>query len=275
VIKYLKAEVIKLFSLRSTWVCIGLVVLFAVGIGLLASGSLPRRFEVGGGGGGGGGRGGGAFERLNLRNTVFENRMFIGLGFSQLVVMVLGVLVICNEYRYGVIRTTFTAAPRRWRVVIAKFISVGALAAVVGTVTVFATYFATYARMNPLLAGTGVKIGIGDPDVLRALVGSVVFFVAAALFAMAIGALVRNQIAAIAIVLLYPTIVETIIRALLMSSDSTTDLAKYLPYNAGSAIGLLDQTNTDLPPLGGLALFVGVSIVLLLIAGFTINHRDA
>lgn len=256
--KYLKAEAIKLTTIRSTWVCVALVVVFAVGIGYLASGSIH---SDGG-------------ESLTLRSAVFQNQM-LGLAFSQLVVMVMGALVICSEYRFGIIRATFAAAPRRWRLVIAKFAAVAILAAVVGLVTTFLTYFITYSRISSKLSGTGVGIGLGDPGVVRALIGNVVFFVAAALFAVAIGALVRNQIAAISIVLLYPTIVESIIRALLRTSSSTEGLAKFLPYNAGSAVGLLDQSGTELNPIAGLLLFVAVTLVLLVIAGTSINRRDA
>lgn len=227
--KYLRAELIKLTTVRSTWVCFGLVVVLAVGIGALASGASPSSF-------GSGGR-----DRGTLRTVALHQTMF-GMNFAQLVVMVFGALVICGEYRFGVIRTTFTVAPRRWRLVLAKFIAVAALSALVGLVSTSLAFAVGASR----LSSHGVSLGLGDDGVLRALAGTVVFFMASALFALAIGALVRNQVAALSIVLLYSIVIEPIATALLRSSSATEGIAKYLPFQAGSAIQDLDQRRREL-----------------------------
>ncbi|MBJ7283111.1 MAG: ABC transporter permease, partial [Acidimicrobiia bacterium] len=48
----------------------------------------------------------------------------VGVQISSLFIMVLGVQIIGQEYRFATIRPTFSASPRRERVIIAKLVVV-------------------------------------------------------------------------------------------------------------------------------------------------------
>ena len=91
----LNVERIKLFSTRSPYWCLALIVV----IGLV----------------------------ITLVSSLVENGQFASLsssqqwiGFGQSVVMVMAALAITTEYRFGTIRTSFLAAPGRTGVMIAK-----------------------------------------------------------------------------------------------------------------------------------------------------------
>ena len=74
-------------------------------------------------------------------------------------------MVISSEYSTGGIRSTFTAVPRRTRVVIGKAVVLGLSTLVVGLVASFVAFFVG----QLILATKHFEVGLGDPDVLRAV----------------------------------------------------------------------------------------------------------
>ena len=64
-----------------------------------------------------------------------------GIGFGQLVIAVLGVLVISTEYTTGAIKTSLAAVPQRMRLLFGKALVFVVVALIVGTITSFAAFF--------------------------------------------------------------------------------------------------------------------------------------
>ncbi|MFN8018046.1 MAG: ABC transporter permease [Acidimicrobiales bacterium] len=116
-IDLIRAEWIKYRSIRSTVITLavagGLAVLVAV---------LVARYANNHG------------EATNLADLTS------GLGLAVLLFGALGVQVVGSEYRFNTIRPTFTAAPHRVRVIIAKVIVACAASAVVSTAMVAACW---------------------------------------------------------------------------------------------------------------------------------------
>ena len=118
----LRSEWIKLRSLRSTVWCLGIVIVLAVGVAAASAGlyhlenisALPK----------------------DVANGYVVSAATIGLSFTQLAVAVLGVLVISGEYATGMIRSTYTADPRRLGAYFAKFIVLAVVVFVVGVISV-------------------------------------------------------------------------------------------------------------------------------------------
>jgi ABC-2 type transport system permease protein len=119
----------------------------------------------------------------------------VGLGTSigVLFASLLGAMSITGEIRHGTIRPTFLATPRRARVIAAK-VAASALAGVaVGLLAEALTAGVEAAG----LAARGIRIELRAGDYLQLLAGGAF---AAALFAaigVGVGALVRNQVAAV------------------------------------------------------------------------------
>src|SRR3954470_24500700 len=95
----LRAEWIKLWSVRSTWVALGIAVAFTVGLGLADTVSTVRGWDT----------------MPAPDRAAFDplGSAFAGLTFAQLALGVLGVLAVSAEYSSGTIIPTLTAQPRR------------------------------------------------------------------------------------------------------------------------------------------------------------------
>ena len=153
-----------------------------------------------------------------------------GLILGQLVIAVLGALTITSEYSTGMIRTSLTVMPRRGTVYAAKAIVFTAVALVAGLVTSFGSYFIGQA----IFATHHLNSSLGQPGVLRAVVGGGLFLAACGLLSYGIGALLRHTAAAItaSVALLF---VLFVLSGFLPSSWAV-HVDKWLPFNAGGAI---------------------------------------
>jgi hypothetical protein len=119
-----------------------------------------------------------------------------GISFGQIAAAVLGVLAITSEYSTHMIRTTLAANPRRRTVLAAKAAVVGSVVLATGVATSAACFFVGQA----ILHGNGYTYENGYPaaslrdgETLRAVVGSGIYLGLLTLFALDIGAVIREQ----------------------------------------------------------------------------------
>jgi ABC-2 type transport system permease protein len=191
-----------------------------------------------------------------------------GVGIAELIAAALGVLVVTGEYSSGMIRSTFTAVPRRWLVVVAKALVV---ATAVFAAAVAATLLA-FTVAQQLLASDGKPISFSGPGVLRALVGAALYLAVVAVLGAGFGWLLRSTAGALmtlfAILYLLPVLEVVLPRRV---SDT---VMPYLPANAGSA--MMQLTPGDLlAPWTGFAVLLGYATVLLGAAVLVVQRRDA
>ncbi|ROP35998.1 ABC transporter permease [Saccharothrix texasensis] len=177
----LRAEWVKLRSLRSTWYTPAC--LFAVGIGIAFLSMSAVGAEHGGAS---------AAQRLAWDPT---ERSLTTYVVAQLIIGVFGVLVVTSEYATGLVRTSLAATPRRSRLLAAKVLVVTAVAAVAGQSLMVTAFLLGQA----VLAGQGVPhAGLGDPGVLPAVAGGGLYLAAIALLAIGLGAITRATAGALA-----------------------------------------------------------------------------
>jgi ABC-type transport system involved in multi-copper enzyme maturation permease subunit len=140
---------------------------------------------------------------------------------------------------------------------------------VVGAVAVFVSFVAGQA----LLATQGLAVGIGEPGVLRALVGSVLYLGAAALFGLGVGLVVRNTgggiTAAIVGLIILPSL-----GALLPGRVGDT-VARFITSNAGRQVTFVEPAANGLAPWVGYAVFVAWGVALLVAGTVLLRRRDA
>ncbi len=266
----LRSEFIKLFTLRSTFWCILIVLVLAIGVGLIAATvSPPARAGV---------------PVVALTNAAQQGQAVqianIGTNFGELVLAVLGVLVISGEYGTGMIRSTFAAVPKRLPALFAKAIVLGLTAFVVGLITIYGTALVTF----PLLPGKHIHPDWGSWKVEEALLGGAVYLTLIALIAFSIGAIIRNTAGGIAsalgLILVLPGIVDLIYA--LTQATWLENVATFTPTSAGghlyayvvtapvavSGVVSLDRTT------GGLVLLAWF-VVLFVVAAVLLKRRDA
>ncbi|MEH1127686.1 hypothetical protein [Micromonospora sp. CPCC 206061] len=125
-----------------------------------------------------------------------------GTVFAALPAIALGVLVTTSEYRWGLIRTTLAAAPRRGPVLAAK----AATVAITAFPVALAATAAALLAVQPLLHRNGYRPptypdpSLLDPAVLRVVTGTAIVLTLLALLGLGIGALVRRSAGAITVV---------------------------------------------------------------------------
>jgi ABC-2 type transport system permease protein len=119
---------------------------------------------------------------------------FIGLEYAVLAVCVLGVLQFSSEYSTGLIRTTFVSVPRRRAVLAAKAAITGAVLFVAGEAVSFTSFFI----VQGILHARHLGVSFAHPGVPGAVLANGAVLPVCALFALAVGAVVRHTAGGIA-----------------------------------------------------------------------------
>ena len=260
----LRSEWIKLRTVRSTVWCYAIILLLTVLFGLLLTSTFDSR--------GGGPLPADGQQAFALQVTT------LSIGISQLVASVLGVLVISGEYGTGMIRSTFTAVPKRIPALIAKAVVFGIVTFVVGLVSIVLTALIT----APLLPGVGIQPDFGDSQYLLGLGGGALSLTLVGLLSLAIGAIIRNSAGAIAASLGLLLVVPTVLQILASLTQTTwgLNLATFLPGSASQPLysyGAEASVTNDVISLsslqGGLIMTAWV-LVLMIVAAVLVKRRD-
>jgi ABC-type transport system involved in multi-copper enzyme maturation permease subunit len=213
-------------------------------------------------GGGGGGRG----PFASVDPTAIS---LAGVTLAQLIIGILGVLIVSNEFANGLIRNTFAAVPRRLPVLWAKVVVLAvslALLMVIASVVAF--------LVGQLILGDGKNTTLAADGVLRAVLGSGLYLAGIGVFGIAIGAMLRNTAGSIAVVVAALLIIPGL-AGLVLPTSWSDNVLPYLPGNAGTAFTSVNGSDTLLSPGAGAAVFVGWLVVLLVGAAVLIRRRDA
>jgi ABC-2 type transport system permease protein len=193
---------------------------------------------------------------------------FAGMSLGQLAMIVFGVLVVSNEYSTGMIRTSLAAVPQRGAFLAGKLGVATALALVVSMVTSFAAFFLGQAMLGEH------KAAIGDPGVLRAVMGGGLYMTLIAMFSMGVAAMLRSPMLSLGILMPFFFLISNI----LGNVDATKKIGRYLPDQAGSKImQVVAPADNDTPygPWGGLGIMV-LWVAMALLGGYTLlKKRDA
>jgi ABC-2 type transport system permease protein len=195
----------------------------------------------------------------------------LGAGFqlSQLAVCVLGVLVMASEYSTGMIRSSLLAVPKRTPMLWAKCVVFAVVVFVVAEVAAFPSFFIGSAFLH-----SKAPVALGDPGVARAVIGAGLYLGVLALFALAVGALVRHTAGAITGIIGFVLVLSPL--AQLLPGSFGDHVHAYLPSEAGHLIAQAHQGANDLlSPWRGFGVFCLWTVALLAAAAYLLNRRDA
>ncbi|MDR2253503.1 MAG: hypothetical protein LBD97_06560 [Bifidobacteriaceae bacterium] len=145
--------------------------------------------------------------------------------------LLIGTLSVTQEFRHRTITGTFTAEPRRHVVLCAKMLASLPMGLVMGAACVAAL-------VSPaalVFAGQGVPNGLGSAETWAFLGRALLDFTVWAGVGVGVGALLRNQVAAIVVVLAVTQFVEPVLRMLGAMLDGWS-WTRFLPGAAGDAI---------------------------------------
>ena len=239
------AERIKLTSTRSPWWCAAFGVVATIGVASISMGAGDTPGFSG----------------------VTSTQLGYGLGMA--VIMVMATLAVTTEYSVGMIRTSFLAVPNRTVALLAKTVVVSVVAGLIGLITAFGSWAAGLVLMP------GADLALHGATEWRQAGGASLVYLVAAVFAVAVGVLVRHTAGAVAIVLTWALMVEQLL-ALIPGFES---IVTWLPFQAAKQFVLAGQTPEGLglteQPWVALGYFAAVSGGLLAVAIAVAKRRDA
>jgi ABC-2 type transport system permease protein len=202
-------------------------------------------------------------DSFNTENDV--RSLLSSASLSGLFMLVLGVVAGAGEYRHGTIASTLLVTPDRLRAVTAQTLGVGAAGLVVG----LACALLCAAIALPWLASKDAAT-LGTGDLVTLFLGSAVYTALAASFGVALGALMRNQVAAVVLVLVFLFVVDPAVASLVDSYAKFSLSGLSAAISGGSPD---DAPGHDLLPQGVAALVWAAYTVALAMAAAVLTAR--
>ncbi|MFJ4325173.1 ABC transporter permease subunit [Streptomyces tricolor] len=253
-VQVLRSEWTKIRSVASTVWTLSLAVVVTVALGMLISALSNSQYENMP-----------VRQRLSFDPTVIS---FAGMTLGQLAMIVFGVLVVSTEYSTGTIRVSLAAVPQRGAFLCGKVAVAAALALAVGMVTSFAAFFLGQAMLGPHRAA------LGDPGVLRAVIGGGLYMTLIAMFSLGVAAMLRSPLLSLGILMPFFFLISNV----LGNVDATKRLGRFLPDQAGSRImQVVPRVGDDTPygPWAGLGI-MALWVTAALAGGYLLlRRRDA
>ncbi|GAA3233231.1 hypothetical protein [Actinocorallia longicatena] len=241
--RLVRAERLRLASHRSTWGSLLLCTVLGLGMAAIV-GTTPAED--------------GPIEMPDV---------LLGIALCQTVLLVLSVLSVTGEYRAGTVRLAFQAVPRRWPVLAAKALVMGALSAAAGFVLATASVL-----LVRLVAAEGTAPALDTATWRQILVVPPVFALTAVI-GVCVGALCRNSAAAVSVALVWSLAAESLL-ALVPGPGAA--LSRWAPFTVLTS--LIDPATTSSVPGGppGSLLYAALlTAALLTAAAALLRHRDA
>jgi len=253
------SEWTKLRSVRSTRWSLGVAVLLTVGVPCLVAFVTKSHWNSMSPG-----------DQLDR----YHNRMRLataGVNLSVLAIAVLAVLAITAEYSTGMIRASFTAVPKRLPVLWAKLGVFSLVTFALALPSVFIAYWLNQVILhshNPPI----LQAPLSDPGIFRTVIGSAIYLTVVGIFAMALGAIIRNTAggisAFVAIFFVIPPLMN------ILPTNWNNAISKYLPDATSRAIFQLTHDSNSFSPAGGIAIFLGYCAIVVAIAAVLLLRRD-
>jgi len=256
----LRSELRKFFTTRLWWILLVSLAVYMGGTALLLAFAFTQRGAVGL-------PDGLTDDPAALVTAVYGTASSLGYVFP----VVIGALAVTSEFRYQTITPTYLATPSRTRVLTAKLVSslpLGLLYGIVGTAV-------SVGGGAAMLAARGHATFLTDAAVLESVARSVLALTIWIVVGVGVGALLRNQVVAIVVVLVYTQLLEPIVRTVLTS----TPVGRFLPGAAGDAIvgnSVYSATGLGglLPWWSGVLVLAGYGLLAAAVAAGTTMRRD-
>jgi len=281
-----KSEWIKLFSLRSTWWLLAVTLLVNVGMSAAITGmsqwaenqvvAHPDQYQLPAG-----------FQPDDLHpgdlGTLSSNVVTACGFFGQLIFVILSILIITNEYSSGMIRSTFTTAPRRGKVLLAKIVALVILCVLVFGLSLAAGWpLGHWIQQDSL----GTDLSLTSSTSMRILGGFMVEMVLIAVFCFGLGAIIRSTPGsigvAVGIILVLPIAIAAVTGQISATQVEPTgwkkwlvDISAFLPTNAGDPVlSINPDPGAILGPWQGIGVLAGWAVLAVIVALLVTWRRD-
>ena len=117
-----------------------------------------------------------------------------------------------------------------------------------------------------------LQVSFSSPGVARSVLGGAVYLTLVGVFALALGAIIRNTAGGISVFAALFFVIPPLL--LLLPSSWHDAISPYLPSEAGRAVFSLTHGSDTLAPGPGLAIFVGYTVLATAVAAVLLVRRD-
>ncbi|GAA1771978.1 ABC transporter permease subunit [Luedemannella helvata] len=198
---------------------------------------------------------------IKIAANLLTSGQYLGVLFA----MIIGTLVITNEYFHQTATATFMATPHRTAVVLAKLVAAGVFGGLFWLISTLINLVGT-----PLfLAAEGVEIHLTDWEVIQAVLLNLLAFVMWTIFGLGLGTLIRSQIGAVIIgivVYLASDLLLSILVPLIhnwIGQDWVLNLRVLAPATASTIMITPGEAFPDAPPQwSGFVMMIAYVLVL-------------
>jgi ABC-type transport system involved in multi-copper enzyme maturation permease subunit len=250
----LYSEWTKFTSLRSTAYTLAATALIGVGVtGLVAAGQA-RQYALAD-----------AADRADFDPSTIMRSFLL----TQLTIGVLGVLVVTSEWATGMMRTSLTVVPGRGRLFAAKALVFTSVALVAGQAVGFSAFLL---GQRLLASGDAPHLALGDPGVLRSVIGYGLYLALTGLLGVALGTLLRSTAGSLAALVAATLLVPAFMPALPRSWAEF--MHKWWPPTAGTRVMALAPEAHSFGPWAGLTVLAGAVAAVTAVAVVVFRRRD-
>ena len=206
----------------------------------------------------------------NVRDAGDAAEVFNTSGTASIAVFILGVLGVTTEFRYQTITPTVLATPSRWALITAKMITYAMLGALYALICVGVQV----AIAMPWLSAKDIHVSLGSNHIPRALLGVFLVLALFGIVGLGVGALLRNQIVAVTVGLIFLLVVTPVLIAIPVVNNTYP----FTPGGATNAILTITGERTSngahlLSPAGGvIVLLLWAFVPAILGASITMNR---
>lgn len=246
----IRAEVRKLFSVRSTYVILMIVFGLTVLVNFYVEGYWAQSGSA----------------AATLQPVAYREIIANGVGTAVLFISIIAILQMGHEFRHNIITYTLTANARRTQVFLAKVLVIGLFSVLVGLLVGVLSVL-----MYKLgLSLRGASLPPQEIDLVTAGLRVALYSFTYGIVGLLITILLRNLIGAIVFLLIVPTTVEPLLGLLLK------DNAVYLPFSTiDHVLGAAMIQGADMSTGVASALTAGYIAVLGMVTWLIFVRRDA
>jgi ABC-2 type transport system permease protein len=195
----------------------------------------------------------------------FEELAFSAATFASVLLLILGIIGMTQEYRHRTATPTFLTTPRRGRVITAKMLAYAGVAVPMALVILAVNVVVVVVYAGAL--GDAPSL---SADNVQTLAASGLVLVVYTVIGVGLGALVRNQVGAIVGALVYLNVVEPIVSSI----GAISGAYKWLPGGAAAAITSDFQAPNLLEPWQGAVLLVAYGLAAAVLGTLLAVRRD-
>ena len=212
-----------------------------------------------------------AFAEPDAGGEPIEAVLNAAVSFGYVIAAVLGVIGITGEYRHLTATPTFLSVPRRGTVIGAKL----ALHFVTGLVLGVLCIGAALAVGVPWMSARGMEVDVGSDSTVRIIVGGMVTVAIFGIIGVGVGALLRNQVAAVVGLIIYLFLIEGILSAI----PKVQEAYPYLPGGAAAGLIRTEDPNVQSPvellePWQGGLLLLAYGLIFAILGSLLTVRRD-